>query len=174
MFVAVDAMPYRARGTFFKPWLRFVARATLALLAMWTLHLAQNRFTSFEQNYSSTFHYDIGLWLGWVGTSAGAGFLFGLAVLLPFSRVRFLWSRLLLAALALLPVVQFWSIWGYLLPRRHAMSGWFITTSSWFDGAGAQLALTVLAGVAIASGFRAKNPEPGSSPPVSEGFDPET
>jgi hypothetical protein len=38
----------------------------------------------------------------------------------------------------------------------------------------AQLALTVLAGVTIASGFRAKNPEPGSSLPVSEGFDPET
>ena len=172
--MAVDALPYRARGTSFKPWLRFVARATLALLAMWTLHLAQNRFASFQLNYSATFHYDIGLWLGWVGTSAGAGFLFGLAVLLPFSRVRFLWNRLLLAALALLPVVQLWSIWGYLLPRRHTLSGWFVTTSSWFDGAGTQLALTVLAGVAIASGLRAKNPEPGSTPPVSEGLDSET
>ncbi|SRR6266545_935766 len=173
MFVAVDAIPYRSRRTFFKPWLRFVARATLALLAMWTLHLAQNRFASLLENYSSTFHLDTGLWLGWVGTSAGAGFLFGLAALLPFSRVRFLWSRLLLAGLALLPVVQYWLIWGYLLPRRHTMSGWFVTTSGWFD-IGTQLALTVLAGVAIASGFRAENAEPGSNPPVSEGFDSET
>jgi hypothetical protein len=173
MFVAVDALPYRARGTFFKPWLRFVARATLALLAMWTLHLAQNRFASFEQNYSATFRWDIGLWLGWLGTSAGAGFLFGLAILLPFSRARFLWSRLLLAALALVPVVQHWLIWGYLLPRRHTMSGWFVTTNRWFDSAGTQFALTVLAGVAIASGIRARNPEPGSNPPVSERFDSE-
>jgi hypothetical protein len=172
VFVAVDATPDRARGTFFKPWLRFVVRATLALLAMWTLHLAQDRFASFRENFSSTFHRDVGLWLGWVGTSAGAGFLFGLAVLLPFSRVRFLWSRLLLAALALVPVVYYWLIWGYLLPRSHTMSRWFVTTSSWFD-IGTQSALTVLAGVAIASGFRAKSSEPGSKLPMSEGFDSE-
>jgi hypothetical protein len=171
MSVAVDAVPFRARRTFFKPRLRFVARAILALLAMWSLHLAQNRFASFQQNYSSTFHMNLGLWLAWIGVSAGAGFLFGLAVLFPFSRVRYQWGRLLLAAVAFLPVAQFWLIWGYLLPRRHTMSGWFVTTSRWFDGAGTQLALTVLAGVAIASGIRAKNAEPGSNPIVSEGLD---
>jgi hypothetical protein len=45
------------------------------------------------------------------------------------------------------------------------MSTWFVTTDSWFGGAGTQLALTVLAGVAIASGFRTKNAEPGSNSP---------
>src|SRR5207249_3560213 len=139
-----------------------------------TLHVAQNRFASFEQDASSTFHWNSGLWLSWVGTSLGAGFLFGFAVLLPFSRVRFLWSRLLLAALALLPVAQGWLIWGYLLPRRHTVSELLATTSRWFGGAGTFSALTVLAGVAIASGFRAKNAEPGSNPRMSEGFDSET
>lgn len=158
--MAVDAIPYRGRGTSFKRWLGFVARAALTLLSLWTLHLAQNRFESFQENYASTFHWDVWLWLGWIGTSAGAGFLFGLATLLPFSRVRFLWSRLLLAALVLLPIAHFWLIWGYLLPRRHTMGGWFATSTSWFGDLGTQFALAVLAGIAIASGFRAKNPEP--------------
>lgn len=170
--MAVDAIPYRGRrGTFFTRWLGFVARATLALLALWTLHLAQNRFGSFQQDYASTFHWDVLLWLGWIGTSAGAGFLFGLATFLPFSRVRFLWSRLLLAALVLLPIAHFWSIWGYLLPRRHTVSGWFATSTSWFGDLGTQFALAVLAAVAIASGFRAKSPEPDRNSPERFGSD---
>jgi hypothetical protein len=45
--------------------------------------------------------------------TAAAGFLFGLATWLPFAKVRYLWSRLLLAALALVPIAQFWLLFGY-------------------------------------------------------------
>lgn len=169
--MAVDAIRARASGTFLKRWLRFIARAALALLAIWILHLSQNRFDSFQLNYSSTFRWDGGLWLGWVGTLAAAGFLFGLAVFLPFSRVRFRWNRLLLATLALLPVFQDWLVWGYLVPRRDTVGGWLVTTNRWFEGVGTQSALMVLAGVAIASGFGAKNVELSGKHVVSGGLD---
>ncbi|HEX9124696.1 MAG TPA: hypothetical protein VF984_15275 [Actinomycetota bacterium] len=93
-----------------------------------------------------------------MGSAVGAGLLFGLAAWFPFTHVRYLWTRLLLAALALLPVAHFWLVWGYLLPRRHEMRGWLMT--SWFCDVGAQTALAVLGGVAVASGFRAKMSEP--------------
>ncbi len=169
----VDAIPYRSRERFSQPWLRFVARTALALLALWVLHLAQNRYVVFQREYSSTFHLNGWLWLAWIGTSAAAGLLFGLAALLPFSRVSYLWSRLMLAAIASLPLAQWWLILGYLLPRRHQMSGWFVRTSSWVDDPGTQLALAVLVGVAIASGFRAndKGREPGRNRQAPAAFD---
>ena len=44
------------------------------------------------------------LWLSWLGATVAAGLLFGLATWLPFTGVRFLPSRLLLAVAALLPI----------------------------------------------------------------------
>ncbi len=64
-----------------------------------------------------------------------------------------LWSRLLLAALALLPLAHFWLVVFY-LARHHVVSGWLAT--DWFWDVASQTALAVLGGVAIASGFRAK------------------
>jgi hypothetical protein len=63
---------------------------------------------------------DKGMWLAWIAPTIGTGFLFGLATWLPFAKVRYLWSRLLLAALALAPIAQFW--WLYLVEggRRRA------------------------------------------------------
>ncbi len=158
--MAVHAVSYPARSALSRRWLRFGARVALAALAMWGLHLAEKRYVSFQMDYASTFHMDFWLWLAWVGTLAGAGFVFGLALVFPFSRIRYAWSRLLLAALLLVPVAQWWLLWGYLLPRRHQMGGWFVTTADWFGHVGTQAALAVLAGVAIASGFRAKHSEP--------------
>jgi hypothetical protein len=161
--MAADVVPVQ-RATFPRRWVRFVVRAALALVAMWVLHLAQDRYQVFLQDYAKTFSFNGELWLAWVGAAAGAGLLFGLAAFFPFSRVRYQWSRLLLAVLALLPVAEFWFVYGYvLLPQRHSVGRWFTTTTRWFGGQ--EITLAVLAGVAVASGFRSvdKEEEPGGS-----------
>jgi hypothetical protein len=135
-------------------WFRLAARAVLALLALWLVNIASNRYVLFEKNYLSTLgRMDLGSWLLWVGSLAAAGLVFGLAAWFPFTALRYLWSRLLLAALALLPLAHFWLVVFY-LARHHVVSGWLAT--DWFWDVASQTALAVLGGVAIASGFRAK------------------
>jgi len=134
-----------------------VVRTILALLALWALYFADRRYGVFQQDFQANFRMDVWLWLSSVGSSAAAGLLFGLAAWLPFARVRYLWSRLLLAALVFLPVAHFWLFWGYLASRGHAVGGWLAT--DWFWGQGPQFVLAALGGVAIASGFRAKGSE---------------
>jgi hypothetical protein len=69
-------------------WIRLVARAILALLAMWALAFAADRWTAFLNDYRSTFRMDVWMWLAWLGPTAGAGLLFGLAAWLPLTKVR--------------------------------------------------------------------------------------
>ena len=89
-----------------------------------------------------------GLWFRSLAIAVGAGLLFALAAFFPFAHVRYQWSRLLLAALAMVPLLQFRMLYtGY-----HP--GWFATGYTWFLGPSMQLTLAVFAGVAIASGFR--------------------
>lgn len=156
--MAADAVPASPSRTRFSQawWFRFAVRTILALLSLWALYFADRRYDVFAQDYRAMFRMDVWLWLSWVGSLTAAGLLFGLAAWLPFTRVRYLWSRLLLAALALVPVAHFWLVWGYLIPRG-LVGGWLAT--DWFWGQGAQSALAVLGGVAIASGFRAKGSE---------------
>lgn len=136
------------------PWFKLAARAVLALLALWLVHIASDRYVVLIKNYLITLgRMDLGSWLLWVGSLAAAGLVFGLAAWFPFTALRYLWSRLLLAALAFLPLVHFWLVMFYLAPR-HPVSGWL--TTNWFWDVGSQTALAVLGGVAIASGFRAK------------------
>jgi hypothetical protein len=142
------------RGVLGAPWFRLVVRAILVLLALWLVHIASDRYVVFRKNYVSAFgRMDLELWLLWVGSLAAAGLVFGLAAWFPFTRVRYLWSRLLLAALAFLPLAHFWLIEFY-LARHHVVSGWL--TTNWFWDVASQTALAVLGGVAVASGFRAK------------------
>ena len=135
-------------------WFGFLVRSALALLALWTLSFASDRYRVFGLDASANFRYDTSLWLTWAGAMVAAGFLFGLATWLPFAKVRFLPSRLLLAALALLPLAHFW--WVFI--QGHGSGGW-LARGYWFDGAQIQFVLLALAGVAIASGFRAKASE---------------
>ena len=135
-------------------WFGFLVRSALALLALWTLWFAADRYRVFELEASAIFRYDTSLWLTWVGAMVAAGFLFGLATWLPFAKVRFLPSRLLLAALALLPLAHFW----WVAIEGHGSGGW-LARFYWFDGAQIQFVSSALAGVAIASGFRAKASE---------------
>jgi hypothetical protein len=118
------------------------------------LSFAADRYRVFGQDAAANFRYDASLWLIWAGAMVAAGFLFGLATWLPFAKVRFLPSRLLLAALALLPLAHFW--WVFI--QGHGSGGW-LARGYWFDGAQIQFVLLALAGVAVASGFRAKASE---------------
>jgi hypothetical protein len=133
-------------------WLRLVVRIVLALLALGGLAFATNRQDEFIRGFASTFRYDVRLWLAWVGTAAAGGCLFGLAAWIPFTRVRYLWSRLLLAALPLLPLVQFW--WVYIEQHGHQTAWEWLVRTGWLLDASSQTAVAVLVGVAIASGFR--------------------
>ena len=149
----------RRRSFLEAPWFRLAARAVLALLALWLVHLGSDRYVLFTKDYLSALGVmDLGSWLLWVGSYAGAGLVFGLAAWLPFTSVRYLWSRLLLAAVAFLPLAHFWLVVFY-LARRHPVGGWLAT--DWFWDVASQTALAVLGGVAVASGFRPTSPIPG-------------
>jgi hypothetical protein len=105
-----------------------------------------------------SFEIDSWLWLSWMGAAVGAGLLFGLAIWLPFTSVRFVWSRLLLAAVALIPIAQYWWVWIYQYQGHSKVPDW-VYRADWFFAAPAQASLAVLTGVAIASGVRAKSSE---------------
>jgi hypothetical protein len=157
--MATDAVPTRASGgrVVGARWFGFLVRTALAVLALWTLAFAADRYHAFGLDAAANFRYDTSLWLSWAGAMVVAGLLFGLATWLPFAQVRFLPSRLLLAALALLPLAHFW----WVLIQGHGRSGGWLGRAYWFDGAQIQAVCASLAGVAIASGFRAKGPRPG-------------
>lgn len=154
-----DAVPAGASGDSILEawWFRLVVRAALALLAFWTLSFAADRYEAFARDASANFRYDNTLWLSWVGATVAVGLLFGLATWLPFTKVRFLPSRLLLAAVVLMPIAQLW--WG--LIKGHGEGGW-LGRFYWYDAVQVQFVLAALAGVAIASGFRAKRSRPAS------------
>ena len=103
--VATDAVSSRASsGSITEAlWFRFVVRTGLALLAFWALSFAQVRYRAFVMEFSAQFRHG-SLWLSWAGVTIAAGLLFRLATWLPFAKIRFLPSRLLLAAVALLPL----------------------------------------------------------------------
>jgi hypothetical protein len=154
--VAIDAVPSRASsGSITEAWwFRFVVRTGLALLAFWALSFAQVRYRAFLMEFSA--RHDGSLFLSWAGATIAVGLLFGLATWLPFAKIRFLPSRLLLAAAALLPLARFW--WAYI--EGHGPTGGWLGRFYWFDEAAIQFVMAALAGVAIASGFRAKRSRP--------------
>ena len=159
-YMATDTVPGRASSDSIVEawWFRFLVRTGVALLAFWTLSFAEDRYLAFVRDTSANFRFDDSLWLPWAGATVVAGFLFGSATWLPFVKVRYLPSRLLLAALALLPIAQFW----WVFVQGHGRSGGWLARFFWFDGAQVQFVLAALAGVAIASGFRSKRPHPSS------------
>jgi hypothetical protein len=156
--VATDAVPTRASsGRIVQAlWFRFFVRTALALLALAALSVAADRYEAFASDAAANFRFDEWLWLSWIGATVSAGLLFGLAAWLPFMRFRYAWSRLLLAALPLAPIVQFWWVW---MERRGAAGGWLVR-ADWLTDAASQSVLAAFAGVAIASGFRAKDSTP--------------
>ncbi len=156
--MASDAVPAQAsRGRTIEAWwFRFLVRAVLAVLAFWALSFAQDRYDTFLSDVATNFRYDGSLWFAWVGPLVAAGLMFGLAAWLPFTNIRILPSRLLLAAFALIPLAHFW--WA-LIQHPGASGGW-LGQAYWFDTTPIQFASGVLAGVAIASVFGARLPRP--------------
>jgi len=156
--MSVDAVPASpSRGKIVASWwLRFIVRTALALLALWALAYAGDRYEAYLRHSASEFRLDAWLWLSWIGPVVAGGLLFGLAIWLPFTKVRFTWSRLLLAAVAFIPIAQYWWVWIYQL--QGEVSDWLFR-ADWFFAAPAQTSLAVLTGVAIASGVRAKSSE---------------
>jgi hypothetical protein len=159
--MSVDAVPASpSRGKIVASWwLRFIVRTALALLALWALAYAGDRYGAYVSHSASTFRIDAWLWLSWIGAAVAGGLLFGLAAWLPFTSVRFVWSRLLLAVVAFLPIAQYWLVWIYHL--QGEVGDWlfrahWLFRADWSFAAPAQTALAVLTGVAIASGVRAK------------------
>ena len=154
--MATDAVPApTSRDSIVQAlWFRFVERTALAVLAFRALWFAADRYHMFLLRFHVDFHYDDSLWLASVGATVAAGLLFGLATWLPFTRIRFLASRFLLAAAALLPVAHFW----WIVLGNHARPTVWLWRDQWFDGSvETQFVLAALAGVAVASGFRAEN-----------------
>ena len=154
--MATEAVPGRASSgsTIQAWWFRFLVRAVLALLAFGALWFAQDRLHAFSLRFSANFSYDNSLWLLSVGSTVVAGLLFGLAAWLPFTQIRYLPSRLLLAVAALLPLVHFW----WIVLEAHASPNSWPTQARWFDlSLETQFVLAGFAGVALASGFRARH-----------------
>ncbi len=153
-----DAVPARASSTSIGEawWFRLVVRTVLVLLAFAMLRLAANQLRTLSLGRSVSMQLDTTLWLESIGSTVVAGVLFGLASWLPFAKVHLLPSRLLLAAVALLPVAHFW--WGFV--EGHATPGGWLGPVYWFDNVQSQFVFAGLAGVAIASVFGRRRPVP--------------
>jgi hypothetical protein len=95
----------------------------------------------------------MGGWAVWVGLAALTGLAFGLAGWMPWGRMRFRLSRaLLLGAVPLVMLADFAFLYGLMLPH-HWYHPSFLLRNPFWDDFGPQLALAVLLGIAIASGF---------------------
>ena len=154
--MAAHVVPARASGDALvdERWFRFLVRATIALLAFGALWLGANRYRAFFFQRNATLRSDDVLWFSWVAATVVGGLLFGLATWVPFARVRFLPSRLALAAVALVPLAHAWWIW----------VGGHATRLYWFDGAEILFPMAALAGVAIGSAFVVARPHPATDP----------
>jgi hypothetical protein len=163
--MASDAVPAEATGTPLIDawWFRFVVRAVLAVLAFLMLRLSADQLRTLSLGHSVTLQMDRSLWLESIGSTVAAGLLFGLATWFPFTKVRLLPSRLLLAAAALLPVAHFW--WSFI--EGHGTPDGWLGANYWFDNFQSQYVFAALAGVAFASCLTAQRADPATTGPTS-------
>jgi hypothetical protein len=150
--MATDVLPGQAsKGSMVGAWwLRSLVRFGLALLAFLLLMLGDDRYGAFLTS-SNNGRLDNSLWFASVGWLVVGGVAFAFAAWLPFMKLRYLPSRLFLALIALVPLGHFW--WAVLHPQLP-VTAW--RQFRWFDFPQIQFVCAVLAGVAIASGFRAR------------------
>jgi len=85
------------------PLFRGVIRLALLGLAIGSMWFAEDRYMAFARESAQTFSFDNGLWLTYGAALLLSGLAFGLAVWMPFGKVRFMPSRLAFAAIALIP-----------------------------------------------------------------------
>ena len=167
MAIDLDGSTRGGRGVFESTWLRAAIRTILALLAFLALYRAQRHFGSFDSVFlpGPRLALDSGAWLSSMGIQALSGLLFGLAAFMPFTRVRYAWSRLLVAAVALAPLAHFWLVFAHLIPRRN-FDGWWM--QDWFFNPQAQFVSATFVGVAIASGLQPRSEEVGQDGSTEE------
>lgn len=124
---------------------RLVLLATTVALLWWSVRLE----LEFQVQSASLFVIDWGRYWLIQAVYIVAGMAFTVAIRFPFPRSRFGWGRLLIAAVVILPVVQFWFTFGVTSgPQFLHRTYW------WFDVSRA--VWSVLAGVAIGAGFGAR------------------
>jgi hypothetical protein len=110
------------------------------------------RFAVDLQRTSFRGRYDPGSYARSIGPFILAGFLFGVAVRIPFPRPRISWGKPVLAAVALGPAVHRW----YVSDLPPLASSGFLTEHYWFDSLAIGAIGAVLAGVALAAAIGAR------------------
>jgi hypothetical protein len=108
------------------------------------------------------FNLDFGLFWRIQAVFVLAGLAFAVATRFPYPRSRYGWSRLFIAAVAIVPAVHFWYVLDVSTGTR------FLSESYWFDDI-PFVVWPLLAGVAVGSGFGARRSAgTGGSDSVSE------
>lgn len=78
--MATETVPAQASGGKVVEawWFGLLVRSALALLGLWTLSFAADRYDSFLVDYQRQLRMNNWLWLSWASAMVAAGFLFGL------------------------------------------------------------------------------------------------
>lgn len=127
-------------------WLvRIAALVIAAALLRWSGQLEEE----FQAKTAAEFGPDWAQWWLIQAVYVVAGMAFTVAVRFPFPRSRFAWSRLAIAALAILPAVHFW--YAFVVTGGPA----FLRRVYWVDYVPTAV-WSILAGVAIGAGFGAR------------------
>lgn len=134
-----------------RAWLLRASFVALAFAALW---LAQVEDRRFRETAASAFRFDLRLWSATITPLVLAGVLFAVAARFPFPRPRYAWGRLVLAAIAILPVLHL----GFVMWAPQFTVRWptIAITPRWFDDGSIPSAGAILAGVAIGCGFGAR------------------
>jgi hypothetical protein len=156
--MALDSAQTAASGGAFRRprSIHAIVRGALALGALWLLVEASDRYQVWVVHFTGYHQVNVGLWLSATALASVAGLLFGLAVFVPFGPLRFAWSRLPLAAVAVAPGFGFW--WLYLRPGPIPTGLWGLATSRLMAQPHVQFAIAVLSGVALAACLTPRRP----------------
>jgi hypothetical protein len=132
----------------------WAVRAAFVVLAFGALWLSGIEDERFRRTTAAAFRFDLRQWSATVTPLILAGASFAVAARYPFPRPRFAWGRLILAAIAIVPVVHL----GFLMWAPQFTVHWptILITPRWFEDGSIPTACAVLAGVAIGCGFGAR------------------
>ena len=147
-------------------WIRLLLRSALLVLAAVALSLARGRYIAFSISTAIAFRFDTAMWLTYGALMVLGGLLFGLAVWMPLTRFRYLPSRLIIAAVAMVPFFN--TLWLDTHAADSGLTQFWLTRPRWFSDPPIVGACAALAGVAIASGLRSAE-EGGSAGPSTPG-----
>jgi hypothetical protein len=139
------------RSASINEWMVRLALFALAFASLWLSQIADQRF---RETVAGAARFDLRQWSATVTPLMLAGASLAVAARYPFPRPRFAWGRLVLAGIAVLPVIHL----GFILWAPQFTVDWpaVVITPRWFDGGSVPAACAVLVGVAIGCGFGAR------------------